>query len=86
LQKTKLTKEEKEKTIFYPAKNGGFVLGEESDFEVEVSFDKSEIEMLKEGFRKLEDGKKFTQANIGLALKIRDAKEITHTENVRSKK
>lgn len=83
LRKTRLSREEKEKA-FVPVQ-GGYVVGEDNDFEKEISFDKSEIEMLKDGFRKLDEKKKFTQANVSLALKIRDLQVPTFSEDTKEK-
>ena len=73
LQKTKILPGEREKIKWYQSPKG-LEIAEESDFEVDFEFDKSEIEMLKEGFRKLEESKKINQQNISLALKLRDLK------------
>ena len=85
LQKTKLTKEERESAKIYQTQKG-VVVDEESDFEKEFEFEKAEFEMLKDGFKKKEESKAITQYTVTLALKIRDAKEITHTESVKLKK
>ena len=72
LNKTKLSKEEREKVHFFNTPEG-YVVDEETDFEKTVDFTDEEFKMLADGWRRLEDKEKITQNTIGLAVKLRDA-------------
>lgn len=84
VQKTKLQPEEHLKLKFFQVHNR-VELSDETDFEKEIDLDKSEIEMLKDGYSKLDRDKKITIGMVTLAKKIRDLTAPTFTQETKEK-
>ncbi len=72
LQKTKVFAAERQKVKYFQNPGGQVEIDSDTDFETEFEFDKAEIEMLKSGFKKLDDERRINQKNVGLAIKLRD--------------